>query len=170
MPSAGLPQTTHAIILKDAVTLLATKSKKWNRIQEAQTGMCQWSASTFENCSLLISCHGQARDRVTGSDWADRLAGKATVTSSLCLARSKVMRSLRHYLQEQSQGHLTINCMEEWSVERGCIWYLPRKDERRPLSIRQTLAILGDFWEGGEHIFMEFSEHTEYIYATLNSL
>ena len=83
------------------------------------------------------------------SDWADRLAGKATITGSLCLARSKVMRSLRHYLQAQSQGHLTINCMKEWSEERGYIWYLPWKDEKRPLSIRQTLAILGDFWEMG---------------------
>ena len=40
MPSAGLPQTTHAIVLKDAVSLPTTKSEKWSRIPEAQTGMC----------------------------------------------------------------------------------------------------------------------------------
>ena len=40
---------------------------------------------------------------------ADRLAGKATFTNGLHLERSEVLRSLRHYLREQSQGHHTID-------------------------------------------------------------
>ena len=32
------------------------------------------------------------------NDWADRLDGKATITAGLRLWRSKVLRSLRHYL------------------------------------------------------------------------
>ena len=37
----------------------------------------------------------------------------------LLLGRSEVLRSLRHYLQAQSQGHQTIDRLEERSVERG---------------------------------------------------
>ena len=84
---------------------------------EAQTGMCQWSISTFEK-----SCGCTAwdmPDRVKGNDRTDRLAGKATLTSGLLLGKSEVMRNLRHYLRAQSRGHHTINHLEERKVERG---------------------------------------------------
>ena len=48
----------------------------------------------------------------------DRLAGKANLTSDLLLGRSEVLRSLRHYLRAQSQGHHTIDRLEERGVER----------------------------------------------------
>ena len=54
-----------------------------------------------------------------GNDRADKLAGEATTTSSLRLGRSEVLRSLRHYLQAQSQGHHNIDRLEERGVERG---------------------------------------------------
>ena len=54
-----------------------------------------------------------------GNDRADRLAGKATLTSGLRHGRSEVSRSLRHYLRAQNQGHYTIDCLEERGVERG---------------------------------------------------
>ena len=47
------------------------------------------------------------------------LAGNATLTSGLLLGRSEVLRSLRHYLRAQSQGHHTIDRLEERGVERG---------------------------------------------------
>ena len=50
---------------------------------------------------------------------ADRLAGKAALTCSLLLGRSEVLRSLRHYLRAQSQGHHTIDRLEERGAERG---------------------------------------------------
>ena len=53
------------------------------------------------------------------NDRADRLAGKATLTSGLFLGRSEVLRSLRHYLWAQSQGHHTIDHLEEKGEERG---------------------------------------------------
>ena len=53
---------------------------------------------------------------VKGNDRADRLAGKAILTSGLLLGRSEVLRSLRHYLQAQSQGHHTIDRLEERGV------------------------------------------------------
>ena len=52
-------------------------------------------------------------------DRADRLAGKAALTSGLLLGRSEVLRSLRHYLWAQSQGHQTTDHPEERGVERG---------------------------------------------------
>ena len=45
---------------------------------------------------LLLHCSGQAG--VKGNDRADRLAGKAAITSDLCVGRSEVLRNLRHYL------------------------------------------------------------------------
>ena len=56
---------------------------------------------------------------VKGNDRAKRLAGKASLTSDLLLGRSEVLRSLRHYLREKSQGHHTTDRLEERVVERG---------------------------------------------------
>ena len=52
-------------------------------------------------------------------DRADRLAGKATLTIGLRLGRYEVLRSLRHYLRAQSQGHHTIDRLEERVADRG---------------------------------------------------
>ena len=54
-----------------------------------------------------------------GNVRADRLSGKATLTSGLLLGRSEVLRSLRHYPRVQSQGHHVIDRLEERGVERG---------------------------------------------------
>ena len=61
-----------------------------------------------------VYCPGHAG--VKGNDRADRLAGKATLTSSLLLGKSEVLRSLRHYLRTQCQGHHTIDRLEERGV------------------------------------------------------
>ena len=55
---------------------------------------------------------------VKGNGRADRVS-KAAITSGLCLARSEVLRSLRHYLRAQNQGHHTIDRLEERFMERG---------------------------------------------------
>ena len=52
------------------------------------------------------------------NDRADRLAAKATLTSGLLIGKSELLRSLRHYLQAQTQGHHTIDRLEEIDVER----------------------------------------------------
>ena len=66
---------------------------------------------------LGMNCPGHAG--VKGDDRADRLAAKATHTSGLFLRSSEVLRSLRHCLRAQSQGHHTIGRQEERGVERG---------------------------------------------------
>ena len=50
---------------------------------------------------------------------ADRLASEATLTSDFLFGRSEVLRSLRHYLQAQGQGHQTTDHPEEGGMERG---------------------------------------------------
>ena len=79
------------------------------------------SPYSYVSCSSAASAHparpGHAGAK--GNDRADRLAGKATLTSGLLLGRSEVLRSLRHYLRAQSQGHHTIDRLEEKGVETG---------------------------------------------------
>ena len=55
---------------------------------------------------------------VKGNDGVDRLADKVTITNGLCLRISEVLRSLSHYMRSQSQGHHTIDHLEERGVER----------------------------------------------------
>jgi len=66
---------------------------------------------------LWVYCLGHAG--VNGNDQVDRLAGKATLISGLLLGRSEVLRSLRHYLWAQSQGHHTTDHLEKRGTERG---------------------------------------------------
>ena len=90
---------------------LATESGRWSP---------DWNVSMVDirlRKLLWIYCPGHAG--VKGNDRADRLAGKATLGSGLLFGRSKALRSLRHYLQAQSQWHHTIGRPEERDVERG---------------------------------------------------
>ena len=64
---------------------------------------------------LWVYCPGHAG--VKENDLANRLAGKATLTSSLLLGRSEVLRSLRHYLRAQNHGQHAIDHLEERGVE-----------------------------------------------------
>ena len=49
-----------------------------------------------------MCCPGHTK--VKGDDRTDTLAGKAAITGGLHLGRTKMLRSLRHYLREQSQN------------------------------------------------------------------
>jgi len=110
--SRGDSQTTHAIILTDSMSLP----------QKVKSGMgsLEWNVSMVDvhlRKLLWVYCPGHAG--VKGNDRADRLAGKAALTSGMLLGRSEVMRSLRHYLRAQSQGHHTNDRLEERVAERG---------------------------------------------------
>ena len=91
-------------------------------LQKVKSGMGSpdWNVSMVDihlRKLLWVYCPGHAG--VKGNDRADRLAGKATITNGLFLGRSEVLLSLRHYLRAQSQGHYTIDRLEERGVERG---------------------------------------------------
>ena len=91
-----------------------------SRLQKVKSGMGSpdWNVSMADiHLRKLpwVYCPGHAG--VKGNDRADRLAGKATLTGGLLLGRSEVLRSLEHYLWAQSQGHHTIDRLEERGVE-----------------------------------------------------
>ena len=71
------------------------------------------------------------------------MASKATITCGLRLGRSKVLRSLRHYLRAQSQEHHTIELLAETGVERGSTRrdFFFFKDEKGPSLVRRTLEL-----------------------------
>ena len=83
---------------------------------------------------LWVYCPGHAG--VKGNDRADRLADKATITSGL-LERSDVLRSLRHFLRAQSQGHHTTDRLAERGVERGSARRSSLKGRRKAI-VSQT--------------------------------
>ena len=110
--SRGDSRTTHATILTDSMSLA----------QKVKSGMGSpdWNVSTVDirlRKLLWVYCPGHVG--VKGNDRADRLTGKAALTNGLRLGRSEVVRSSRYYLPAQSQGHHTIDHMEERGVKRG---------------------------------------------------
>ena len=87
---------------------------------------------------LWVYCPGHAG--VKENDRADRLDGKATLTSGLLLGRSEVLRSLRHYRRARSQGHHTINRLEERGVERGNARRSSLKGQERAIVNRTNIG------------------------------
>ena len=98
----------------------------------------------------------------------NRLAGNATLTSGLLLGGSEVLRSLRHHLRAQSQGHRTIDRIEERVMERGSARRASLKGRERAIvkSDEQRNRFKGDIREtsqrqGGAN--MGFSERIDTI-------
>ena len=110
MPSAGLPQEVT----------VGSHCHHPHRFNESGMGSSDWNVSMVDihlRKLLWVYCPGHSG--MKGNDRSDRLAGKATLTSSLLLGRSATLRSLRHYMRVQSQGYHTIDHLEERGVERG---------------------------------------------------
>ena len=107
--SRGDSQPTHAIILTDSVSLL--QKVEW----EAQTGICQWSTSTFGN-----SCGCTALDMLEWREMTVQIDWQAKQPSQVaCFSEALVLRSLRHFLWAQSQGHHNTDHLEERGIKRG---------------------------------------------------
>ena len=87
---------------------------------------------------LLVYCPGHAG--IIGNDRADRLADKATITGGLRLGRSKVLRSLRQYSRAQSQGHQTIDRLEERGVEKGSSQRSSLRERERAVVIQTNIG------------------------------
>ena len=110
--SRGDSQTTHTILFTDSMSLL----------QKVKSGMGSpdWNVSMVDiHLRKLLWVYHPGHAGVKGNDQADRLAGKAPITNGLLLGRSEALRSFRHYLRAQSQGHHTIDRLEERGVDRG---------------------------------------------------
>ena len=90
--------TAHSSIITDSISLL----------QKENSGMGRpdWHVTMLDiHLGRRLREHCTEHAEVNQNDRADGLAGKATFTSGLRLGRSEVLRSLRHYLRAQSQGH-----------------------------------------------------------------
>ena len=122
---------------------LATKSEKWNGKPRRNVSM----VNIYLQKLLWVYCPGHAGAK--GNNWADRLAGKATLTSGLLLGRSKA-----ETWDTSSQGHHTTDHLGEKVLKEEALDNLPWKDERGLSSIRQTLELFqrqhwGNFWKMG---------------------
>ena len=155
---ASRGRTTQATILTDSMRLLQ-KVKRG-------TGSPDWNVSMVDTVlrkHLWLYCPWHAG--VKGSDRADRLADKATLASGLLLGRSEVLRSLRHYLRAQSQGHHTIDCLQERGVDRRSTRRSSLKGrDWGPSSVRWTLELFqrrrwANFWETGWSAYGLFRTH-----------
>ena len=140
--------------------------KKWKVERAAQTG----NVSTVDIHLLLKTpvsvlpwicrCEGKWRSRVIG--------GKSNPHKWLTSRKSEVLRSLRHYLRAQIQGHHTSVVRKREAWKRGALDDLPWKDERGPSSVRRTLEPFqrrrwGNSWETGSSAYGLFRAHKYHL-------
>ena len=104
---------------------------------------------------LWMYCLGHAG--VKGNDRADTLAGKVTFIG-LFLGKSEVLRSLRQYLRAQSQGHHTIDRLEERGVERGSARRSSLKGRQSDEHWNRFNGNFGETSERRSAVHMGFSE------------
>ena len=105
-----------------------------------------------------------------GDDRVDRLAGKATTTSSLRRRRSEVLRSLRHYRLAQIHGHHTTDRQEEECAGRRHVRrYSLKRHERAIVSQTNTgtvsfkdsaLKLRKVMWQRAQAVFSELLDTT----------
>ena len=122
-------KTAGTVILKTS----PPASPSTQRLLYSQQKDC-WNSHS-ENITITTnSSNSPGHAGVKGNDQADRLMGKATLTSSLLLGRSEVLRSLRHYLWVQSHGHHTTDRLMREVWEEEALDDLSWKDKRGPSS------------------------------------
>ena len=115
---------------------------------KSQTGISRWSTSTFErSCGCTALDMPEWRETAEQTDWRAKQLPQVA-----CF--SEVLRSLRHYLRAQSQGHHTTDRLEGRGVDRRSGRRFPSKDERGNSSVKRTLEPFqrqrwGNFWETG---------------------
>ena len=116
---------------------------------------------------LWIYCTGHAR--MKRNDWANGVVGKAAITCGLCLRGSDMLRSLRHYLCAQSQGHHIINQQEERGMEEEALRVIFLESTREGHHRwdghwNSSRASLGKLQRDRmECFYMGFSEHVDTI-------
>ena len=138
---------THTVILTGSTSLLLNL--------KSGMGSPNWNGSLVDiHFRKLLWVYCPVHVGVKRNARADRLAGKAALKSGLFLGRSEMLRSLRHYLRAQSQGHHAIDRLEERGMERGSARRSSLKGRERAI-VNQTnigtvsKATLGKLLRGG---------------------
>ena len=127
--------------------------KKWIVEWKAQTGMCRWSTSTFENssgCSALSLDMPEWRDMTEQIDWRAKQPLRVACFSEDLKCWEIWDTTCGHKAKDITPS--VARSREAWKEE--ALDDLPSKDERGPSSIRQTLELFqrqrwGKFWETG---------------------
>ena len=122
--SAVITDLTRRGMLVDAEVQVGIKN-----VDRSRATSSSWSWSPDWNVSmvdihlrkLLWVYYYPGHAGVKGNDRADRLAGKATLSSGSLLGGPEVLRSFRHYLRAQSQGLYIIDRLEARGVGRGSL-------------------------------------------------
>ena len=142
--------------------------KKWKVEWElAQTGMCRWSTSTFEN-----SCGCTALDMPEWWEMADQIHWRTKQLSQVACF-SENLKCWGAW--DTTCGHCTKDISrrrEAWKEE--ALDDLPWKDERGPSSLRRTLEPFqrqrsGNFREAGWSAYGLFRAHKYHLWTELNA-
>ena len=97
-----------------------------------------WNVSAVDiHLRNLLWVYCPRHTGVKGSDREDTLAGKATFANG-----SEVLRSLRHDMRTQSQGHHTIDHLEERGVDRGSAEQSSLKGRERAIVNQMNIGIV----------------------------
>ena len=100
--------------------------------------------------------------------WPSRQTDRQSNPHKLLLGKSKVFRNLRHYPRAQSQGHHTIDRLEERGVERGSARRSSLKGRERVIVSQTNIgtvskAKLGQLLERRGGAQMGFSQRIDTI-------
>ena len=156
MPSAALPQEVRPHMPLSSQIQWACY-KKWKVEWEAQTGMSMVDIHLQK--LLHVYCPGQAG--VKGSNWADRLVGKATIASGLS---QKIWNAGELWAWAQRHGHHTISCMEKRGMERGSHRQSALKGWERVTRIKPfQRQHWGIFWEMEWKAYWLFQVHRHHL-------
>ena len=116
---------------------------------------------------LWVYCPGHAG--VRGNDKADIVVGKATLANGLLLGKSQALRSLKHYMQAQSQGHHPIDHLQERGVERESDWWSFLNGWERAIvnqiheHLNRSKGKVGETSERPDGVHTGFSKHIDTI-------
>ena len=152
MHSAGLPQeVTVGPHMPSSSQIQWACYKKWKVEWEAQTGMCRWSTSTFEN-----SCECTALDMLEWRETTEQIDWRAKEPSQVaCFSEDlKCWKAWDTTCGNKAKDITPLIAWRREALKEEAIDNLPWKDERGPSSIRWTLEGFqrprwGNLWETG---------------------
>ena len=166
MPSTGLPQeVTVRLHMLTSSQIQWACYKKWKVEWEAQTGMCQWSTSTFENstgCTALDM--PEWREMNERIDWrVDQPSQMASFSDDL-----KCWGAWDTTCRHKAKDITPSIAWRRGAWKEEVLDDLPWKDERGPSSVRRTVEPFqrqrwGNFWETGWSAYGLFRAHRYHL-------
>ena len=120
-------QLTWLLIGADADRSFSFMECEGRRLDPANAIKMAYSTDSLLLMGIILLVHST-------QTFTDRCQGLLSVLADT-LFTVLVLRSLRHYLQAQSQGHHTNDCLAGRGAERGSTQQFPCKDKTAPSSV-----------------------------------